>query len=114
MGQLCFPPGSSNLRMHTTNENEQILAKRTNERTKEPNLPVFAHFLPIFRQKMGKNRQKRANKTEPWRNRAKPKVSQNFDSGSPLPVSHLVASRGIDGRHLFAFSILKLFVILIL
>jgi hypothetical protein len=42
--------------MRTTNENErtsgEFIQKQTN-----PNSPVFAHFLPILGQKMGKNGQ---------------------------------------------------------
>ena len=51
----------------------------------------------IFRPKRGKTGQKtgetgqktgkkRANETEPWQNRAKPKVSSNLGSGSVIPV----------------------------
>ena len=63
--------------MRTTNENKRILENLgKNKRTR------ICPFLPIFGQKMGK---KWANKIEPWQNRAKPKVSPNFDSGSPRP-----------------------------
>ena len=62
-----------------TNEFWRIWAKQN-----EPNEPgKTGEKTGIFRQKRGK---KRANKTKAWRNRAKPKVSPNFDSGLPLPA----------------------------
>ena len=67
--------------MRTTNENErtddEFIQKRTNT-----NSPVFAHFLPIFGQKMGKNGQKTGERK---RTLAKPKVSPNLGLGSPRP-----------------------------
>ena len=79
--------------MRMTNENERILANLgKNEQNR-----IWANLdetgkkrvnLGEIGQKTGKTGKKRANETEPWRNRAKPKVSPNFDSGSPRPAQN--------------------------
>ena len=94
--------------MRTTNENEQILANlgETEQTCQEASWAKpgeTGQKTGILRQKRGKtgekmgklgqNRAKNrakpgkkwANDAEPWRNRAKPKVSPNFGLGSPLP-----------------------------
>jgi hypothetical protein len=63
--------------MRTTNENERILENLgKNKRTR---------ICPFSGKKWAKTGKKRANEIKPWRNRAEPKVSPNFDLGSPRP-----------------------------
>ena len=88
---VCSPEGGE-LRMRTTNENERILEKLgKNKRTRIcPFLPIFC---PFSGKKWAITGKKQANEIEPWRNRAKPKVSPNFDSGSPRPGAHFSPKR---------------------
>ena len=67
---------------HAQDERKRTNSWRVYTKTNEHE---FARFCPFFAHFWAKNGQKRANENEPWQNRAKPKVSPNFDSGSPRP-----------------------------
>ena len=102
LGQGWPKPGTQG-----TDKSQRILANLDKtERTGRNGLKTG-----IFRQKRGKNwakpGKKRANETEPWQNRAKPKVSPNLGSVLVIPVMCYHASFSSAESDIHGSSVLQ-------